>query len=160
MPADAIVGREGDGWQQVVAELGYERSGPERIYSSIVLLDAWVAHRARSGPISDESAALGRQARWRNSRRCASCRSPSPRLLEQGQSPTVEAALVKDLGTSFEQSIPALIGDDLASRPDEPIDPDLYRTLTYVTQVAPTFSLRGGTREILRGMIARELGLR
>jgi hypothetical protein len=26
--------------------------------------------------------------------------------------------------------------------------------------VAPTFSLRGGTREILRGIIARGLGLR
>ena len=81
-------------------------------------------------------------------------------LLEAGKSPAIEAALVKDLGTTFEQSIPALIGDDLASRPDEPIDPELYRTLTYVTQAAPSFSLRGGTREILRGMIARELGLR
>ena len=36
----------------------------------------------------------------------------------------------------------------------------LLRTLAYVTQIAPTYSLRGGTREILRGMIARGLGLR
>ena len=33
-------------------------------------------------------------------------------------------------------------------------------TLAYVLQVCPTFSLRGGTREILRGVIARGLGLR
>ena len=33
-------------------------------------------------------------------------------------------------------------------------------TLNYVTQVAPSYSLRGGTRDILRGMIARGLGLR
>ena len=38
--------------------------------------------------------------------------------------------------------------------------PELLRTVAYVSQMAPTFSLRGGTREILRGMIARGLGLR
>jgi acyl-CoA dehydrogenase len=32
--------------------------------------------------------------------------------------------------------------------------------MAYLSQIAPTFSLRGGTREILRGMIARGLGLR
>ena len=36
----------------------------------------------------------------------------------------------------------------------------LLRTLAYVLQVCPSFSLRGGTREILRGVIARGLGLR
>jgi hypothetical protein len=40
------------------------------------------------------------------------------------------------------------------------VDEELYRTVAYLNQVAPTFSLRGGTREILRGMIARGLGLR
>jgi hypothetical protein len=32
--------------------------------------------------------------------------------------------------------------------------------LAELTQNAPSFSLRGGTREILRGIIARGLGLR
>jgi acyl-CoA dehydrogenase len=32
--------------------------------------------------------------------------------------------------------------------------------MRYLTQTAPSFSLRGGTREILRGIIARGLGLR
>src|SRR3546814_2831629 len=44
LPADALIGTEGEGWRQVTAELAIERSGPERIYSSIVLLDAWIAH--------------------------------------------------------------------------------------------------------------------
>lgn len=43
LPADALLRAEGTGWQQVTAELGWERSGPERIYSSIVLLDTWLA---------------------------------------------------------------------------------------------------------------------
>lgn len=68
--------------------------------------------------------------------------------LARGESPAVEAALVKDLGTGVEQLIPAAIADDLLA------------TLDYVTQVAPSYSLRGGTRDILRGMIARGLGLR
>jgi hypothetical protein len=37
---------------------------------------------------------------------------------------------------------------------------ELLQTLNYVTKVAPSYSLRGGTRDILRGMIARGLGLR
>ena len=159
LSADAVVGREGAGWQQVVAELGYERSGPERVYSSIVLLDAWMAYTARNNRLTGDAAQLA----GRLVAELATLRELSiavTGLLEKGESPVVEAALVKDLGTSFEQSIPALIGDDLASRPDEAIDPELLRTLVYVTHVAPSFSLRGGTREILRGMIARELGLR
>jgi hypothetical protein len=80
--------------------------------------------------------------------------------LVAGESPVVEASLMKDLGTGFEQAVPQLIGDDLAAHPDEAIDPELYRTLLYVTHIAPSFSLRGGTREILRGIIARGLGLR
>ena len=80
--------------------------------------------------------------------------------LALGESPVVEASLVKDLGTGFEQELPIAIGDDLASHPDEPVDAELYRALLYVTQIAPSFSLRGGTREVLRGVIARGLGLR
>ena len=42
----------------------------------------------------------------------------------------------------------------------EDIPLELLHTLHYITQVAPSYSLRGGTRDILRGMIARGLGLR
>ena len=76
-----------------------------------------------------------------------------------GESPLVESALVKDLGTEFEQLIPIALADAIASSP-HPASPPLLRTLAYITQFAPTFSLRGGTREVLRGLIARGLGLR
>lgn len=90
-------------------------------------------------------------------RRCAICRC---RWLAAGESPVVEAALVKELGTTFEQEIPAAIEAALGSDPGADIDAELLRTCAYVNQVCPTYSLRGGTREILRGMIARGLGLR
>jgi len=80
--------------------------------------------------------------------------------LAAGASPLVESALVKDLGTTLEQFIPEAIADALGEDPDAPLPESLARTLRYVAQIAPAFSLRGGTREVLRGMIARGLGLR
>lgn len=159
LPADALVGQEGDGWKQVMAELAFERSGPERIYSSIILLDAWLCHLQTVG--RTDPATLGQAGEF--IARLATLRAMSiacTARLVLGESPVVEASLVKDFGTSFEQQLPIAIGDDLAAHPDEAVDAELYRTLMYVTHVAPSFSLRGGTREILRGIIARGMELR
>ncbi|MBY8821740.1 acyl-CoA dehydrogenase family protein [Sphingomonas colocasiae] len=159
LPADALIGREGEGWKQVTAELAFERSGPERIYSSVVLLDAWIRHLQASGRADPATAALvGDFTARMGVLRAMSIACTAQ--LAAGESPAVEAALVKDLGTSLEQQLPIAIGDDLAAHPDEPVDAELYRTLMYVTHIAPSFSLRGGTREILRGIIARGMGLR
>lgn len=159
LPADALIGEEGAGWHQVTAELAFERSGPERIYSSVILLDAWIAHVAAVGRLDGETAVLA----GRLTAELATLRAMSiavTALLDQGESPATEASLVKDLGTAFEQALPIAIGDDLAGHPDEPVDPEIWRTIHYLSQIAPSFSLRGGTREILRGIIARGLGLR
>jgi alkylation response protein AidB-like acyl-CoA dehydrogenase len=156
---DALIGEEGGGWHQVTAELAFERSGPERIYSSVLLLDAWIAHVAAAGRLDGETAVLA----GRLTAELATLRAMSiavTALLVKGESPAIEASLVKDLGTTFEQSLPILIGDDLASHPDEQVDPEIWRTIEYLSHIAPSFSLRGGTREILRGIIARGLGLR
>ena len=156
---DALIGSEGDGWKQVTAELAFERSGPERIYSSVVLLDAWTRHLRDAGRADEATLGLvgGFTARLATLRAMSiACTA----RLALGESPVAEASLVKDLGTHFEQELPVAIGDDLASHPDEVIGAELYRALLYVTQIAPSFSLRGGTREILRGIIARGLGLR
>lgn len=159
LPEDALVGEEGQGWHQVTAELAFERSGPERIYSSVVLLDAWVRHLQAIGRNDAATTTLvGRLTAQLSVLRSMSIACTA--RLAAGESPVVEASLVKDLGTSFEQELPLVIGDDLASHPDEAVDAELYRALLYVTHVAPSFSLRGGTREILRGIIARGLGLR
>lgn len=159
LPEDALIGEEGQGWQQVTAELAFERSGPERIYSSVVLLDAWVKHLQAVG--RDDSATLALVGDF--TARLGVLRAMSlacTARLARGESPVVEASLVKDLGTSFEQELPVAIGDNLASYPEEAIGAELYQTLLYVTHIAPSFSLRGGTREILRGIIARGMGLR
>lgn len=159
LPASALVGEEGAGWAQVNAELAFERSGPERIYSSIVLLDLWtrmlaqvpqsgIRHRTLLGQLISRIAVLREMSIAVTGR------------LANGESPLVEAALIKDIGTGLEQEIPEVIANSVADNPDAPIDPELLRTMAFVLQISPTYSLRGGTREILRGMIARGLGLR
>lgn len=159
LPHDALIGEEGSGWSQVTAELAYERSGPERIYSSMVLYDSWLEHLRESGAQDDASVALaGRIIAHK-----ATLRSMSVGVaarLGLGGNPMTEASLVKDLGTELEQMLPIAIADALSSTPQAPPSPSLLRTLAYITQFAPTFSLRGGTREVLRGLIARGLGLR
>jgi hypothetical protein len=80
--------------------------------------------------------------------------------LSRGEDPALEAAVVKDLGNSFEQSLPgwiqSLVDADVSLEGED----DFSMTLAHLLQVAPSFSLRGGTREILRGIIARGLGVR
>ncbi|ABE36131.1 hypothetical protein DR64_8223 [Paraburkholderia xenovorans LB400] len=160
---DALIGTEGAGWEQVTAELAFERSGPERIYSSVVLLEEWLRTLRVAGLAGNEVARSDRRALGALIAELSTLRELSLSVtgrLAHGASPATEAALVKDLGTSFEQSIPAVIADALGARPFQRPDGDLADTLAYVTKVAPSYSLRGGTREILRGMIARGLGLR
>lgn len=156
--ADALIGVEGQGWAQVNAELAFERSGPERVYSSTVLIDEWLDFvRSRGGPTDLELDLAGRLLAQLSTLRSVSLAVTGQ--LAKGKSPVVEASMIKDMGTGFEQSIPGLITDHLASV-DGPIPAPLLATLNYLAGMSPSFSLRGGTREILRGIIARGLGLR
>ncbi|MEZ0603441.1 acyl-CoA dehydrogenase family protein [Paraburkholderia sp. IW21] len=161
LAADALIGTEGDGWRQVTAELAFERSGPERIYSSIVVLNEWAAWLRSSGQIRGINP-LVEVAAGRLIATLATLRAMAISIvakLAAGESPATVAALTKDLGTEFEQRVPTVIADLVSTGDLEP-PADLVRALAYVTHVAPSFSLRGGTREILRSMIARGLGLR
>lgn len=162
LPPEALIGKEGDGWHQVTAELAFERSGPERIYSSVVLMNEWanyVRQRARIAAIDrNERIAAGRMIATLATLRAMSLAVVAK--LAAGESPATVAALTKDLGTEFEQRVPVLIADLLAMDSATAPPAELLRTLAFVTHIAPSFSLRGGTREILRGMIARGLGLR
>ncbi|MDO8704673.1 MAG: acyl-CoA dehydrogenase family protein [Sulfuricaulis sp.] len=156
---DALIGAEGKGWEQVTAELAFERSGPERLFSSIVLFQEWLAYVRTPAGRTPESVRLAGKVLCQLAPLRAMSVAVTQRLA-RGESPVVEAALVKDQGTGVEQMIPAAIADDLFSREGASVPLELLQTLNYITQVAPSYSLRGGTRDILRGMIARGLGLR
>lgn len=157
LPAEALIGEEGQGWRQVMSELAYERSGPERFLSSIQLLIELVG--ALQGSRSDAAlTALGRLTAHlvvlrRLSRGVAA-------LLERGENPAIHAAIVKDLGATFEQDLPEIARGLVDAEPDATGTRDFAAVLALTMVNAPSFSLRGGTREILRGIIARGLGVR
>lgn len=152
---DALVGVEGEGWRQVTAELALERSGPERYLSSQALLNSLIV-AAKGVENAALQAALGRLVAEMWTLRQMSMATAG--MLAGGADPVVEAAIVKDLGNDFEQRLPQVVQAVL----DVDLDAsnDLVRVLAHLLQVSPSFSLRGGTREVLRGMIARGLGLR
>jgi alkylation response protein AidB-like acyl-CoA dehydrogenase len=157
VPDNRLVGREGDGWRQVGAELAFERSGPERYLSSIRL---FLEFLRVAGPSPTE---LEKQLIGRMTAEMWTLRQMSMSILGKlaaGEDPAVDAAIVKDIGTSFEQELPRLVqanaSEDVTLETGDAFDD----TLSYLLQTSPSFSLRGGTREILRGIIARDLGLR
>jgi len=156
VPPEMLLGHEGEGWAQCTSELSLERSGPERYLSSHALFVEFLrsadpasqAQRIEIGRLSAELWTLREMSLAVAGR------------LAAGHDPALEAAIVKDLGNSFEQALPrrvqALLDDGIALHDDAP----LARVLALLLQISPSFSLRGGTREILRGIIARGLGLR
>ncbi|MGI9124761.1 MAG: acyl-CoA dehydrogenase family protein [Mycobacterium sp.] len=155
-----LLGKEGDGWRQVTAELSFERSGPERILSTAPMLLALVRLLAAREDLDDHAAAAvgGMLARAISLRQLS---VSVARDLAAGQSPVNEAALVKDLGTRFEQESADLAADLLSYAGRDGVDRDDVAELVAVAQLhAPMFTLRGGTNEVLRGMVARGMGLR
>jgi acyl-CoA dehydrogenase len=156
VPLDRIVGEPGNGWQQVTSELGYERSGPERFLSSFRVFVELIRtlEDPTQTPHAHQNAAVGRIASHIMTMRRMSISVAG--MLEQGKEVAQEAALVKELGNSFEKVLPEIAR---LAAPDRA--PELFRrTFEETLLLSPSFTLRGGTREILRGVIARGLGLR
>ena len=157
LPETARLGEEGKGWEQVTSELAYERSGPERFLSSFTV---FVELLRVLGPDPSERAkiAIGRLGAHLVTLRRLS-RSVAF-MLQDGDNPALQAALVKDLGALVEQEIPEIARQLVAMDPPTAEIQRFAEVLNYTLLHAPSFSLRGGTREILRGIIARGLGLR
>ncbi|WP_298099049.1 acyl-CoA dehydrogenase family protein [Brevundimonas sp.] len=157
LDADALIGVEGEGWTQATSELAFERSGPERFLSAMTLFSCLVG---AIGPTPDARQAMeiGRLAAW-----LISLRSMSVSLTAQlaaGQDPVWGASCVKDLGTGYEQDTVEVAMRLIDSLPPGEQTTTTRKVLAITQSMAPSFSLRGGTREILRGILARGLGVR
>jgi alkylation response protein AidB-like acyl-CoA dehydrogenase len=137
-----------------MAELANERSGPERYLSSFPLFAAAIDHLSAAPSAAEE---IGRVTAELFALREMSV--AVARTLGAGKDPSVQAALVKDLGATLEQEIPGLVQRLTGVEPNGE-GASLERGLAMLTMVAPLFSLRGGTREILRSVIARSLAPR
>jgi alkylation response protein AidB-like acyl-CoA dehydrogenase len=152
-----VLGEVGHGWRQVTSELAYERSGPDRWLSTFRVYAALV--RA-CGEIEDEAVvAIGRgAARYRILHELS---YGIARAVQDGADPAAAAAVVKDLGTRFEQEVVEMARQFVrVPLPDDRTSgrlSDLAAAVADVVLVAPGFTIRGGTTQILRTVIAREL---
>ncbi len=157
VPEEMLLGVEGEGWSQVTSELAFERSGPERYLSTFPLLEHVVRHARRSGDVRHVAAVGGLVARLWTLRQMSF--AVATRLSRQLPA-ELPAALVKELGTRFEGDVVEVARDVLAIEPDPGSSDPGAALLGQAVQSAPGFTIRGGTNEILRGIVARGVGLR
>ena len=153
--SDYLLGEPGNGWGQVTTELGYERSGPDRYLSSLHLLLEMLDSANPDDP--RHAAVLGKLVAELSTLRQLSLGIAG--ILSRGENPGLASSIVKDLGTTFEQQIPESAHELFDAALVDP-DSSLAAMMNYLVQLSPSFSIRGGTREVLRGIIARGLGIR
>jgi acyl-CoA dehydrogenase len=158
VPDSMVLGEVGKGWHQVTSELAFERSGPERYLSTYPLLTALIGEISSSGLDAGRRRDLGGLvSRLWTLRRMSLAVAGE---LESGRAPELAAAVVKDLGTRFENEVIDAARLLVSVPPDPGAERGYARLLADAVLHAPGFTLRGGTNEILRGIVARAMGLR
>jgi alkylation response protein AidB-like acyl-CoA dehydrogenase len=149
---DMMLGEEGSAWAQVTSELAFERSGPDRFLSLWPLVRSLIDE----GLANEQDDEIIGQI----SSRFFTLRQLSlsvARALEEGRDASVEAALVKDLGTQFEQWLALAVQSVLESSPDPGSASLTESLLAAAILAAPAFTIRGGTTEVLRSIVAQAL---
>lgn len=147
-----IIGKEGDGWKQSMAELAYERSGPERILSTFPLLEELIQILKDNKDIHGMKKAMNLLSQLYSLRLMS---IGVAQLLEEGTNVNIVAALVKDMGTKFEKSIAETARLIVSSVPSVASGNRFEKLLAQSILHGPGFTLRGGTTEILRGIVTK-----
>ena len=147
-----VVGELGNGWKQGLAELAFERSGPERILSTLPLLNELIVElKAQKNEIGLQEAVRLLSQLW-------ALRNLSigvAKVLEEGGEVAIPAALVKSVGTKFEQSIPEIARLLVDTYPALDAQRKLDRLMAQSILHGPGFTIRGGTSEVLYGIVAK-----
>ncbi|WP_236792123.1 acyl-CoA dehydrogenase family protein [Amycolatopsis sp. GM8] len=150
VPDDCRLGAVGQGWTQNTGELALERGGVDRWMSLMPLLDEWSGRCDRSD----------RAAMEYLSAVCWGLRGLSlsiARQVDSGHSPVVEAALVKELGTTFEQECLRFLSDAFGGTPKPDAADEYEALLAKALLIAPSWTIRGGTNEVLRTIVAKDI---
>ena len=158
MSDDHVLGEIDGAWKQATSELAYERSGPERFLETYYVLTELV-RAVGNKPDTRSAEGIGRLVAQLHTMRRMSVSVAG--MLQAGKEPVVEASIVKDIGTVWEQQLPHRVRD-LAAFVDETASnhETLEKQLSFAIKTAPKLTIQGGTTEVLRGIIARGLGLR
>jgi len=158
VPDDHALGEIDMAWKQATSELAYERSGPERFLEISYLLFELV--RVLGKDLDVRSAeGIGRLVAQVHVLRRMSVSVNG--MLQAGKEPVLEGSIVKDLGTVWQQQLPHRARDLTAFLDGDRHDREVFdRFLAHATTIVPKLTIQGGTTEVLRGIIARGLGLR
>jgi acyl-CoA dehydrogenase len=157
IPSDNALGEVNDAWKQASKELAYERSGSERFLEIFSVLQE-LANYVHKNPKVHLQEALGRLVADLYSLRQMSLSVAM--MLERGKTPMVEAALVKDVATLWQQALPEQVRNIVGGESNFGDQHQLRCEIDKMLKIAPKLTIQGGTTEILRGIIARGIGLR
>jgi 3-oxocholest-4-en-26-oyl-CoA dehydrogenase alpha subunit len=154
VPDSRRLGEVGWGWMQNQGELVLERGGVDRWMSAMPVLERWARREQEAGTGQARADLAGIVSR------CWAFHGMSlsvARMVDDGQLPMTEAALVKDMATRFEQECVEIVVAHLGRMPDlHSPDPD-EALLARAVLDKPSWTIRGGTTEILHNLIAKEL---
>jgi alkylation response protein AidB-like acyl-CoA dehydrogenase len=155
VPDERVLGEIGSGWHQVTSELSFERSGPDRYLSTYPLLHECVDNHRELFSDDHAAEALGELvARYWSVRQMSLSVADA---LDRKLSVAAEAALVKDIGTQLEQRVVRVLLDLIDQEPDPGGVDQLAQLLSHHVLMAASHTIRGGTTEVLRTIIARSL---
>jgi 3-oxocholest-4-en-26-oyl-CoA dehydrogenase alpha subunit len=155
VPDSAVLGEVGRGWGQNTGELALERGGVDRWMSAMPLLEHWARSLGAGGSSAAARADLATVAS-----RLWAFRGMSlsiARMVDAGDSPVAPAALVKEMATRFEQDCVELLVRHEGRMPDLDSPHPYESLLAQAVLVSPSWTIRGGTTEILRSVIAKGL---
>jgi len=155
VPDEYVMGEVGMGWAQVNSELAYERAGPDRYLSTYQVVENFVREKVDGSPSPKVAEALGRLiARYWALRQMSFTIS---RMIDEGRAPAVQASIVKDMGTVFEQEVIEIIRTVIDEEPSLETDSLFENLLAQSILTGPSFTIRGGTTEVLRTITSRGL---
>lgn len=155
VPEDMLLGTEGEGWGQINSELAHERSGPDRYMSTYQLFEQFLRTQLDHADPALLPGTVGRlTARYWMIRQMSLAIAHA---IDAGEATGVKAAIVKDLGTVFEQDVVAALQGLLELDPDPRASGLFERMLAESTLISPSYTIRGGTTEVLRSVAAKGL---
>jgi len=155
VPDADVVGIVGNGWAQIGQELAFERGGPDRWLSTYLVLEQYLReHEPAELDIAFVELLGSAAARFWGLRNLSLAVA---RAIDAHEQPSVQAALVKEMGTRFEQDLLENIRRYADVEPVPDSSSLFERLLANAILTAPVFTIRGGTIEILRSVAAKGL---
>jgi len=155
VPDENVVGQPGMGWNQNTTEMAYERGGPDRWLSPFSTVEQ-LLRETQGTELGERTIELFGElaARWWGLRNLS---LSVARLIDDGEAPSVESSLVKEMGTRFEVEVIEKLVELVDTELTADAESLFQRLLAQCVLTGPGNTIRGGTIEILRSVASKGL---